>query len=361
MTERFPLAVDGISLSVTAIGGLIDEFAVEREGRRIMPLHRAPWVDRQREIRPGEAPHLALLSGDFFCAPFGAVKDAPPHGWTANGHWSQRSLEDIGSGSIEAVFDLAEHVQGASVEKRIVLRPGHPVVYQTHKLRGGHGRIPISHHAMIHAPRGAALAFSAKDFGGTPAHGLGAAGDGTRSVLAYPQRFERLDAVSLGSGDTVDASRYPFAEQHEDLLTLFDPADAILGWSTATTAGFVFFAIKDASVLCQTTLWMSNGGRPFAPWNGRHTHVLGIEESCSHFGDGEEASARDNDLSRAGYRTAVDLGAEVVVRYALGAVPLPPDFSRVVDVSRTPQGIELVDAGGARHGVPFDTGFFGHW
>lgn len=360
MTERFPLAAAGISLAVTATGGLIDELSIERDGRSIRPLHRAPWAGRPHEVPAGEAPHLALLSGDFFCAPFGASKEAPPHGWTANGHWSQRSLDRTDDG-VEAVFDLAEQVQGAAAEKRIVLRGGHPVVYQVHTLRGGRGRIPIAHHAMIHAPGGAALAFSPKDFGQTPPHDLGSPGDGSRSVLAYPQRFERLDAVRLASGETVDATRYPFAQRHEDFLAQFDPPAAAIGWSAATTADFVFFAIKDASVLCQTCLWMSNGGRPAAPWNGRHTHVLGIEESCSHFADGAEASARTNDLSRSGYRTAVDLGADVVVRYALGAVPLPPGFSRVADISRTPQGIDLVDAGGARHAVPFDTGFFGHW
>lgn len=361
MTERFPLAAAGISLAVTATGGLIDELTIERNERVVRPLHRAPWVGVANDVPEGEAAHLALLSGDFFCAPFGASADAPPHGWTANGRWSRRSSDDVGNGATEAVFDLAEKVHGASAEKRIVLRDGHPVVYQVHVLRGGQGRIPVAHHAMIHAPGGAALAFSSKDFGQTPAQDLGAPGDGTRSVLAYPQRFGRLDAVELASGGTADASHYPFARQHEDFLTLFDPRDARIGWSAATTADFVFFALKDAAVLCQTSLWMSNGGRPFPPWSGRHTHVLGIEESCTHFGDGAEASARENDLSRAGYRTAVDLGTDVTVRYALGAVPLPPGFSSVTNIRRTAQGIDLVDAGGERHAVPFDTGFFGHW
>ena len=56
---------------------------------------------------------------------------------------------------------------------------------------------------------------------------------------------------------------YPFAEGHEDFLMLFDPADARIGWSAAVAAadGFVFFAVKDAQVLGQTAIWMSNGGR----------------------------------------------------------------------------------------------------
>lgn len=365
MTELFFLSADGISLNITATGGLIDGLSIERDGRRISPLHRAPWVDHPEEVPTEEAPHLGLLSGDFFCAPFGgspAGSGVPSHGWPANGTWAERQRHEEG-GRLEAVFDLAEQVHGARVEKRITLRDGHPVVYQVHTLSGGSGCIPIAHHAMIHVPGGAALSFSPKDFGRTPAHDLGSPGDGTEAVFVYPQQFESLAAVRLRSGETIDATHYPFARGHEDFLSLFDPPSAAIGWSAAVAVndGFVFFALKDASVLCQTSLWMSNGGRPFSPWNGRHTNVLGIEESCTHFGDGIAVAAGENDLTRQGYRTSVDLTAGVTVRYALGAVPVPAGFTRVADIVRTPQGIELVDAGGARHAVPFDTAFFGQW
>ena len=49
---------------------------IERDGRRIAPLHRAPWVDRPEEVPAEVAPHLGLLQGDFFCAPFGAPDEA---------------------------------------------------------------------------------------------------------------------------------------------------------------------------------------------------------------------------------------------------------------------------------------------
>jgi hypothetical protein len=365
VTEHFLLSAAGISLKLTATGGIIDGLAIERDGQRIAPLHRAPWVDRPDEVPAGEAPHLALLAGDFFCAPFGgspAGSGVPAHGWTANGAWSE-SARNEQDGRLEVVFELAERVHGAAVEKRIILRDDHPVVYQVHTLKGGSGHIPIAHHAMIHVPGGASLSFSQKDFGRTPAKDLGSPGDGTQAVLVYPQHFDSLAAVRLRSGETVDASRYPFTTGHEDFLSLFDPPSASIGWSAAVAAhdGFVFFALKDAAVLPQTSLWMSNGGRPFAPWNSRHTNVLGIEESCTHFGDGLAAAAGESDLSRAGYRTSVDLSGGVTVRYALGAVPLPAGFTRVADIARVAGGIELVDVSGARHPVPFDTAFFGHW
>jgi hypothetical protein len=42
---------------------------------------------------------------------------------------------------------IEQAVRGASVTEEIMLRPGHPVVYQRHCLRGGEGAVPLAHHA----------------------------------------------------------------------------------------------------------------------------------------------------------------------------------------------------------------------
>ena len=166
-------------------------------------------------------------------------------------------------GALTARFELAEAVRGARVTKEVTLRPGHPVVYQRHVLAGGEGAVPVAHHAMIHVPGGARLSFSPKDFGATPATPQESDPARGRSILAYPQRFADLSEVRLADGQIRTARSYPFAEGHEDFLTLFDPPDARTGWSAAVASadGFVFFAVKDAQVLGQTSLWMSNGGR----------------------------------------------------------------------------------------------------
>jgi hypothetical protein len=357
------LTVEGISVAVTPVGGLLQGLAIERDGRRIEPLHRAPWVGRPDEVPEGAAPHLGLLEGDFFCAPFGAPDEAgvPAHGWPANGTWSEREVVQGPDGSLTARYDLAEQVRGARVAKEITLRPGHPVVYQRHVLSGGEGAVPLAHHAMIRVPGGARLSFSPKDFGATPETPLEPDPARGRFVLGYPQRFAGLGEVALADGTTRDARRYPFAEGHEDFLTLFDPRDARVGWSAAVAAadGFVFFAVKDARVLSQTSLWMSNGGRSYAPWSSRHTAVLGIEESTTLFGDGRLASAAPNAFSREGYRTAVPLrpDGEVVVRYALGAIPAE-GWSEVAAIRLGAGEITVVDRNGTSRALPFDTGFF---
>jgi hypothetical protein len=357
------LSAEGISLAIEPRGGMLADLVIERDGRRLAPLHRAPWVGAPGEVPADAAPHLAVLEGDFFCAPFGQTDDpgVPAHGWPANGHWQLARRDTGADGATTGRFELAERVQGATVTKEVTLRPGHPVVYQRHVLDGGSGRIPIAHHAMIRVPGGARLSFSAKDFGATPATPQESDPARGRSLLAYPQRFATLGDVGLADGSRRDLRHYPWAEGQEDFLTLLDPPDARIGWSAAVAAadGFVFFAVKDAGVLCQTSLWMSNGGRRYAPWSSRHLAVLGIEETCAHFGDGPAVSGGENDLTRAGYRTSVALGGRVDVRYALGAIPAPEGWSEVAAIELAPDGLRLADVGGNRVSVPFDAGFLG--
>lgn len=356
------LAVEGISVGVTPLGGMLAGLEIERDGRRIAPLHRAPWVGQGEEMPAEAAPHLDVLEGDFFCAPFGRTDEdgVPAHGWPANGDWRTLGTETAADGALTGRWELAQKVRGAGVVKEITLRPGHPVVYQRHTLSGGEGAVPVAHHAMIRVPGGARLSFSDKDFGATPTTPQESDPARGRSLLAYPQRFDGLDDVGLADGSRLDARGYPWAEGQEDFLTLFDPADAAIGWSAAVAAedGFVFFALKDAGVLCQTSLWMSNGGRSYAPWSSRHRAVLGIEEATAHFGDGRLASAAPNALSAAGYRTALPLGGELVVRYALGAIPVPAGWREVAVIELDDGGLTLADVGGGTVRLRFDAGFF---
>lgn len=342
---------------------MLADLVIERGGRRLAPLHRAPWVGEPGQVPADAAPHLGVLEGDFFCAPFGRTDDpdVPMHGWPANGFWQLGGIDVEADGSRTARFDLAERVMGAAVTKEVTLRPGHPVVYQRHMLRGGSGRIPLAHHAMIRVPGGARLSFSPKDFGATPSTPQETDPARGRSLLAYPQRFESLADVGLADGSRRDIERFPWAEGQEDFLTLLDPPTARIGWSAAVAKvdGFVFFAVKDAALLCQTSIWMSNGGRTYAPWSSRHLAVLGIEESCAHFGDGPIISGGDNDMTAAGYRTSVALGGRVDVHYALGAIPVPDGWSEIAGITLGERELVLTDVNGRSESVPFDASFFG--
>lgn len=354
------IAVDGITLVFNRDGGIIDELTIDTAGGPLQPLHKAPWVRSGEQLPPEVAPVESRLAGDFFCAPFGASgPDVPIHGWSANGNWNALGQSKDSNGAVTAGYRLEQSVHRAEITKQITLVPGQPIVYQRHVFKGGAGHIPIAHHAMIRVPGGAQLSFSPKAFGRTP---LGAPEtDPARgnSNLAYPQTFGSLKEVRRKDGRTVDASRYPFDSDHEDLVILAEARGARLGWSAAVAIadGFVFFAVKDAARLPETILWMSNGGRSYSPWNSRHRAVIGIEEAATSMHvTGDLGGAMPT--SEAGLATGLTLGGESEIRYAFGAIAVPPGWSEVSDVQATGDQLVLRDVSGGSVTLPFVGGHF---
>jgi hypothetical protein len=354
------IATDGITLHFNPDCGIIDDLTINTADGPLQPLHKAPWVRAGEQLPPHVAPVETRLAGDFFCAPFGASSpDVPIHGWSANGRWNAEGQSKNSDGAVTAGYRLQQSVHGAELAKEITLVPGQPIVYQRHVFTGGSGHIPIAHHAMIRVPGGAQLSFSPKAFGRTPNGAPETDPARGNSKLAYPQTFASLKEVKLGDGRTVDASRYPFDSDHEDLVVLAEAPGAKLGWSAAVAIadGFVFFAVKDAAKLPETVLWMSNGGRTYSPWNSRHRAVIGIEEAATsmHVIGGLGATAP---TSEAGLATGLTLGDETAIRYAFGAIAVPSGWSEIVDIKATADQLTLRDVGGGSVTLPFAGGQF---
>ena len=95
-------------------------------------------------------------------------------------------------------------------------------------------------------------------------------------------------------------------------------------------------------------MWLSNGGRTYAPWNARHRRVVGLEEVCSYFHLGHAASIADNPLARRGVPTALELGGEVTIAYAFGLAPASAGFGAVSAIVPAEGGVCLSGRGGAR-------------
>jgi hypothetical protein len=349
------IATSGIALSFNPDGGIIDALTIDTADGPLQPLHRAPWLRTGEQLPSSVAPVEARLAGDFFCAPFGIpTPDAPIHGWAANGHWVADGGSETADGALTARYRLEQKISGAQLAKEITLVAGQPIVYQRHMFTGDAGLIPIAHHAMIHVPGGAQLSFSPKAFGKTmngapetdPARG--------RSIFAYPQTFSSLKTVKLANGRTADASRYPFDDGHEDLSVLAEAPGTKLGWSAAVAVndGFVFFAVKDATRLPETILWMSNGGRTYSPWNSRHRAVIGIEEAATSAHAIHELAGSPSP-SPAGLVTGLDLGGEVSIRYAFGAIVVPTGWSEVARIEAAETTLTLHDVGGGSIALPF--------
>lgn len=343
--KSFPLQADLVSLAVTEIGAQLSDVTFTLpDGRQVAPMHTAPWAD---EALPADIPpSLEVLRGDFLCAPFSdsdvIAGETRGHGLTANGDW--RPVRQ-GDGALEMRLD--GDVMGAEVTARFELRPGHRVVYQTHVFTGGSGRLPVGHHAMLDAEPPLLLAFGPWDWAGTPPDPVERPPAG-QSILAYPQEIVDLHSARLADGGTADLTRYSFAEGHEDIWMLTADRSQPFGWTAATSpeGGWVWFALKDPRVLPATVLWLSNGGRTYAPWNSRHRHVIGMEEVCSHFHLGHAASIADNPMAARGTPTAITLGGTVAIRYAFGLAPAPAGFGAVAEIRPAEGGVVLADAGG---------------
>ncbi len=81
-------------------------------------------------------------------------------------------------------------------------------------------------------------------------------------------------------------------------------------------------------------MWISNGGRHYPPWSGRHVNVMGLEEVTSWFHPGLAESVAKNPVSERGYPTSVTLqaSAALTVSYVMGVAKIPSGFDRVKSI-----------------------------
>jgi hypothetical protein len=359
--DHFTIVAAGIKVALDLSVGHVASFEVTREGRTTAPFHRAPWADEPEVAGTEGAPHLARLSGDFFCAPFGAadVEPAPSHGWPANARWEPLGVTAVRDG-VTARFALERPVMRARVLKELTLRDGHPFLYQRHIFEGGAGAIPVANHAMVRLLAGGRLSFSPKRRAETPATPLEGDPSRGRSILAYPAQSPDLARFPRADGATADLTRYPVDEAHEDFVMLVEAAGAALGWSAVLREDEADLALflKNPARLPVTMLWFSNGGRSYAPWNGRHRGVLGIEDGCTWSLNGHAASTAENPLSREGIPTAIRCGGDrpAEVRHVIGAAPVGDGFGPV-DAIDTEPGRLIVRGKEGAVVLPFDTEF----
>ncbi len=365
MTGFHNMQARGIRVALDLAFGQLARFEVQIGGRWTAPLARVPWADAPPKCEAiDRGPHLARMTGDFFCAPFGRadIEDAPPHGWTANAAWelvAERTLPD----GCEARFVLSRPVIGARVEKIWRLRDGHPFLYQSHVFTGGAGALSMAHHVMVDVGQGARLHLSPRAWAETPDTPLEPDPSRGRFALQYPARTTDPTQFPLAGGGTADLTRYPLAQGHEDFVMLVDPLPATPGaafaWSVVQRAqGDAVVLIKDRRTLPQTMLWISNGGRDYAPWSGRHVGVLGIEDACAWSAYGHHASAQENALMAQGYRTAHDLqgGKAVVIHHALGVADAAGAAAITLDIGA--EAVLLRNGASNLATLPFDAAHF---
>lgn len=343
------IEAQGITFDFRAETGLLESFTVTDEIRQIAPLHRAPWVDTGEEMPEGEAPLMARLGGDFFCAPFAASAEGSPlHGWPANTAWR---VTQSGSGVLEA--ELERPVLGARLTKRLTLHDGHPFVYQSHRFTGGSGRITVANHANVSVANGAWIRTSPKIVWETPAAQQEPDPSRGRSALVSPAQSADPRAFP-GTDGPVDLTRYPWNPRHEDFVIGIEAQGHALGWTAVTRPKEkdLFLSLRNPRHLPMTMLWHSNGGRDYPPWSSRHFGCLGVEEGAAETMLGVSTEA---DLTGPG---ALTLGGEAEVRHVIGAIAWPSG-EPVSAIETHNGGVTIAGEGGASRHVPLDSAFLG--
>ena len=352
MSSPLTLSAKGIALAFSPRGGVIHPLTVTDEGAEVSPLHAAPWMEG--EVPADAPPHQRRLRGDFLAAPMGAGPDGL-HGLAANGDWTPLPSAP---GTLRAL--LQGQVMGATVVKELSLTDGHPFLYQRHLFIGGSGALPLANHAMVSVPSGAKLSFSRKRWFETLAEPLELDPSRGRSALAYPKRHEDPAEFPGAVGDPVNLHRYPWGEAHEDFVAAVEEPSSPLGWTAVVRPdqGDLFLSLKNPKALPMTMLWHSNGGRDYAPWNGRHRGCLGVEEGAALPVLGLSAQEVPDPLAAAGQPGLVALEPEgtVEVRHVIGAIRWPS--GQAVAGVRL-EGDELTVTGdwGAERRLPFRGGW----
>lgn len=346
-----PIEAPFVSTGFFLKGGTLKAPLFQLEFGSFSPLHTAPWVNSPTEKVDGR---LGNLQGDFFCCPFGGNGEPvdglqhPLHGFCAHEEWVQ--LDRAGAFKF-AKGDLI-------ILKEVVPGQDHPAIYQKHTL-SGKGKVCYGQHVMLQTG-GQGVTWWTSPFH----HGQvfpdvfeGAETQGRQS-LQPGGRFKRLDWVPGQGGKCHDISRRPHTRGTEDLCQIFQLPGSQFAWHAALYPGSpsrLWVSIKSVKTLPSTVIWMSEGGRDYAPWSGRHTGVLALEDTCSHFHYGLAESIK---ADRADRRTCADLDkGPVVTKSGMTCLEVPFDFNKVLDVKVREGFIEIITDTEVL-AAKFDTEFF---
>lgn len=346
------IASETVEAFVTKRGGHLAPVTFDRKGAAIQPYAIAPWIG---EKLPSDLPPiLQVLRGDFFCMPFGG--NTTPfkgerhqiHGQTANEPWNFESLTD---GRLH--LSMATTTRAGRVDKTISVRDGHNAVYCKHVISGMTGPMDLGHHATLKfpdTPNSGLISTSPFVFGQVFPGTVERPEERGYSALKEGARFESLSHVAMANGEIADLSRYPARRGFEDVAMIVAEPSASLAWTAVSfpKQRYVWFALKDPGVLRNTVFWMSNGGRHYPPWSGRHISVMGLEEVTANFALGLAESARKNSLTELGYPTTLKLSARrpTVINYIMAVAGVPAGFDRVRSITPGGDGVILTSESG---------------
>ncbi len=370
----YELKSKNVDLAVTKEGGHCAPVTFRCGGKTIRPFSVVPWCDEK--VAPGIDRIAKNLRGDFFCLPFGG--NTTPikklgygtkqfsfecHGDPANAEWDFEESQKCKNGAMLHLSQTSKKIKGLRVDKRLYARAGQSVIYSEHTVSGLNAQMPVGHHPTLDftgkTTRISAGPFKEGFVNPTPFENPA---QGGYQALKEGARFTSLKKVPTICGTTADLSVYPARRGFEDLALLLNDPKADFAWVSAVVQkeGWLYFALKDPKVLAATVLWISNGGRHYAPWNGRHTDRIGLEDVTSYFAYGWAESQAPNALKKKDVPTTIKFSSKkpTKIRYIMGVAAVPKNFDEVAKVEKLDDGkIRLTALSGATADVAVNLGF----
>jgi hypothetical protein len=297
-------------VSVDRRGGMLaPALFVLPNGRQVAPFHVAPWFSEPAaQTLSGLMPRLR---GDWPCIPFGFDVDRNPfmdwpgsraanavdegHGFGANHDWT---FAEDRPGALSLFIDYPQSHPIARLERRIRPDPSGPAIdveLTVHPRRDC--RLPVGVHPTFRLPSATGTFEIALD---SKTRIATFPGELDASAIFSPGQFAEISRVPLKRGGTLDIRRIPFAENTEELVQVLDAGGGVL--LRNDLEGYAVRLSWNANDFPSVLLWLSNRGRTFEPWRGRHL-ALGVEPVCSAFDLGAAISEATNPLNARGVRT----------------------------------------------------------
>ena len=355
------IANEQVEAYVTETGGHLGPVTFDLGTRRVQPFFVAPWAEET--LPSGIDDVLRILRGDFFCMPFSdrfMPDDGftyPPHGESATRPWRLEGVGRDGTGTqLRASMDWS--IRAGKVSKTVTLIDGHCAVYTRHVVEGVEGRFSYGVHPTLKLPDEEECAFislSPFEVGEVCPFPFELAEAKGYQSLRTGALFAGLSRVSRMDGSFADLSRYPARKGYEDFVMMKARDRLPFGWAAVSvpSQGFVWISLKDPRVLPLSLMWMSNGGRYYAPWNGRCTGVLGMEEAALDLPLGPAEGAMQS-LSEC---PALQADKKLVVNTIMAVAAIPDGFERVADVRESSSGVDVLFQNGKTVHVPLNLRF----
>lgn len=333
--ERTTLSWDRGEATLQSLGGMLAPVRFDLEdGRSVFPLHVAPWHGEDVSDQPGV---LQRLRGDWPCIPFGYPPTSPipapwdkgtrtipmterehhPHGYGANHHWSLRRAE---GSRLTAAIRYPEDSPIAMLEREVEGMPGRSEIACCLTVTPRRDcLLPIGLHPVFRLPEGDGEA--SLDVGPHRRIWSHPLDDSPPLSLVHTnRRFEDLASLRSRDDQPLSLTRLPLPGRSETLLLLTGACGRVV--LTNTAERYRVILQWDRELFPSLMLWISNRGRAYRPWNGRHL-ALGIEPVRAAFDLGHAISASPNPLRREGTETAYAFraGIPLSTRYSIRVEP----------------------------------------